>query len=63
MPLAAATPAEATKTPRFSPRSPWSSRCRVIASAMGLRQVFPVQTNRIVCMPSLAPDTTPPGGS
>ena len=66
-PLVAATPADRIKYPLCS--SSWigqpSRRARRIlqmASAMGLRQVFPVQTNRMItledCM-SVAASTTP----
>ena len=43
-PSGANTPAEAATSPDFSPGPPCAIQCRAIASAMGLRQVFPVHT-------------------
>ena len=53
MPLIAATPAERTTYPRLSSPSTeqpsrFARRILQSASAIGLRQVFPVQTNRMI---------------
>ena len=53
----AATPADITSTPRssswpISQPSRLASICRQINSAIGLRQVLPVQTKRIIVLES-----------
>ena len=50
MPEAAPTPADATNRSSGVTTCLVSIKCRAIASAIGLRQVFPVQKNRIVRM-------------